>query len=402
MLHVYLSNYREALLDRCLIKAAHRTGIHTKHEWPLVGLPLFLDRLIGTLELERRKELFVGEAELARGGAPPKSAPFFATDIQHGEELLECGFSIKQVVHDYGDICQVIMELIVELALPIKPQEFRTLNRCVNNAIAGAVTAFADRRRTIIHEQEQYALNRNAAMFIDGLRQHVHVAAHSHTAIKSGQAGLTGATSKALTRSLQSMRQLLDQPISDTLLQAAQSGNQEVILIDDLLGKIKNTIRSDGLDKNYKFEVYWVGDGLAVCADRAQINLAIKTLIDNTFKFSVSGGCVTVTAYADSDRLLLDVQYQCGGLGSVDKTSLLHSLRDSVALESKAGVEKGLAIARRAVEANDGVIMLRDLPGSGCVFTMSLPLHIAGITTYQEVSVPTDPATTTFVAATQS
>lgn len=398
MLHVHLSNYREAILDRYLIKATHRTGIHTKHGWPLAGAPLFLDRVIGTLESEQIEELVMGEAELAPGGGPSKSAPFFPTDIQHGEELLACGFSIEQVVYDYGDICHVIMDLIIELALPIKPQEFRTLNRCVNNAISGAVAAFAERRQSFVHEQEQHAMNRNASMFIDGLRQHVTIAALSFTAIKSGQAGVTGATSKALNRSLQSIRQLLDQPISDTLTQTAPSGNPEVILIDDLLGKLKNTIRSSGLDNNCKFEVYWVGDGLVIYADRLQINLAIKSLIDNAFTLSRSGGCVTMTAFADSERLMLDIQGQCGGLGSVDKKELIQSGRESISTEFKGDIEKGLAIARCAVEANDGLIMFRDLLGSGGVFTISLPLYVAGNTHQQDVFVPTSSASTAFPA----
>ncbi len=35
----------------------------------------------------------------------------------------------------------------------------------------------------------------------------------------------------------------------------------------------------------------------------------------------------------------------------------------------------GLSIAKASVEADDGVLTVRDLPGTGCVFTISLPLH---------------------------
>ena len=52
------------------------------------------------------------------------------------------GFSIEQVVHDYGDVCQSITDLAVELGAPISTEDFRTLNRCLDNAIAGAVTEF--------------------------------------------------------------------------------------------------------------------------------------------------------------------------------------------------------------------------------------------------------------------
>lgn len=35
----------------------------------------------------------------------------------------------------------------------------------------------------------------------------------------------------------------------------------------------------------------------------------------------------------------------------------------------------GLAIAKESVEADNGVLTVRDVPGTGCVFTISLPLH---------------------------
>jgi histidine kinase/DNA gyrase B/HSP90-like ATPase len=41
----------------------------------------------------------------------------------------------------------------------------------------------------------------------------------------------------------------------------------------------------------------------------------------------------------------------------------------------KSGLGLGLAISRRSVEANDGVLRVRDVPGSGCVFTIDLPRH---------------------------
>ncbi|MFN3307540.1 MAG: ATP-binding protein, partial [Candidatus Kapaibacteriota bacterium] len=41
----------------------------------------------------------------------------------------------------------------------------------------------------------------------------------------------------------------------------------------------------------------------------------------------------------------------------------------------KSGVGLGLSICRRSVEANSGVLSVRDLPGSGCVFSIDLPLR---------------------------
>ena len=61
----------------------------------------------------------------------------------HGKELLDLGYSLDQVVHDYGNLCQAITDLAFEQNQPFSVDEFRTLNRCLDNAIADSVTAFS-------------------------------------------------------------------------------------------------------------------------------------------------------------------------------------------------------------------------------------------------------------------
>ena len=53
---------------------------------------------------------------------------------KHGHDLLTQGFTVEQVVHDYGDVCQSITDLAVELEASISTDDFRTLNRCLDNA----------------------------------------------------------------------------------------------------------------------------------------------------------------------------------------------------------------------------------------------------------------------------
>ena len=61
----------------------------------------------------------------------------------HGHDLLLKGFTVSQVVHDYGDVCQTITELAVETNAPISTDDFRMLNQCLDEAIASAVTMYA-------------------------------------------------------------------------------------------------------------------------------------------------------------------------------------------------------------------------------------------------------------------
>jgi hypothetical protein len=64
----------------------------------------------------------------------------------HGHDLLTKGFTVSQVVHDYGDVCQAITELAMEMHAPISTSDFHALNRCLDDAIAAAVTQFGRER----------------------------------------------------------------------------------------------------------------------------------------------------------------------------------------------------------------------------------------------------------------
>jgi signal transduction histidine kinase len=80
-----------------------------------------------------------------------------------------------------------------------------------------------------------------------------------------------------------------------------------------------------------------------------------------------------LNAYASADRILIDVEDGCGGLPPGASDMMFQPFVQVGA--DKSGVGLGLSLCRRGVEANDGVLSVRDIPGSGCVFTIDLPRH---------------------------
>jgi hypothetical protein len=110
------------------------TDLETKH-----GVHLFLDQLRGALEDEAKRD----PSEQAEAD-PPTNPNIANTAALHGHDLLTLGFSVDQVVHDYGDACQAVTELAVKLKASISVADFHTLNRCLDNAIAAAVTAWSE------------------------------------------------------------------------------------------------------------------------------------------------------------------------------------------------------------------------------------------------------------------
>jgi hypothetical protein len=217
MLHQFLTSNRTELVARCKAKVAKRFA---PSETPAPidhGVPLFLQQLVETLRLE--------QAPPGDTVAPESTSS--TTEIGraaglHGAELLRLGYSVDQVVHDYGDVCQSVTELAGEEDEGISVVEFRILNRCLDNAIADAVTSFGVARQVSINDQA-VTLEHRMRSFSDEQRRLLDIALHSYSAIKTGTVGLTGATGTLLLHALEELRSLTDRTLPEIRLAAPSS-----------------------------------------------------------------------------------------------------------------------------------------------------------------------------------
>src|ERR1700733_4327367 len=211
MLHEFLAANRDELVARCRAKVAQRpVPLATAIELEF-GIPLFLDQLVKTLRIEQ--------------DAPRGSASNLPTEIgtnagKHGNELLLKGFTVDQVVHDYGDLCQSLTELAHEKQAPITVDEFHTFNRCLDNAIADAVTEFGRHRDRIISDETTRTMNERLGFLAHELRNLLNTATLALDAVKRGSVGITGATGAVLDRSLHGLRDLVDRSLADVRLTA--------------------------------------------------------------------------------------------------------------------------------------------------------------------------------------
>jgi len=149
MLHEFISAKRAELIGRCRDKVAKRFGAARPRGGDLdFGCSMFLQQVADALDQERHAGV---------KGAEPASAPDLSEiglcATSHGEKLLRYGYSVDQIVHDYGDVCQAVTDLAFECQLAISAGEFRTLNRCLDDAIAAAVTAAWQVRQQRINQQ---------------------------------------------------------------------------------------------------------------------------------------------------------------------------------------------------------------------------------------------------------
>jgi C4-dicarboxylate-specific signal transduction histidine kinase len=82
---------------------------------------------------------------------------------------------------------------------------------------------------------------------------------------------------------------------------------------------------------------------------------------------------VSLNAYASAHHVMIDVEDHCGGLQPNSAEIMFLPFKQNG--EDRSGLGLGLTICRRSVEANNGVLSVRDIPGSGCIFTIQLPRY---------------------------
>ena len=307
------------------------------------------------------------------GGGAPATSDIGITAAQHGRELSRHGFTVEQVVHDYGDLCQAITELASERGMTIGVEEFQTLNRCLDNAIADAVTEFARQRNLAIADRQRQTFNEQLGVLAHELRNHIQTATIVVAAIKSGHVGLAGSTGAVLNRSLIGMRNLIDRSLAEVRVSAGIPATRQRISVADFIAEVELSVALEAKARECTLTIPAVDPKLAVDVDPDVLQSALGNLLQNAFKFTRHGTDVRLNAYAAGDRVRIDVEDCCGGLPAGDAEHLFLPFTQGGA--DRSGVGLGLSICRRSVEANDGVLSVRDRPGSGCVFTIDLPRH---------------------------
>jgi signal transduction histidine kinase len=298
---------------------------------------------------------------------PFPSGAIGSSASRHGAELLAVGFNVAQVVHDYGDICQAITEIAVEQQAPITVEEFHTLNRCLDTAIAEAVTEHARLTAQRRSEQELERLGQAAHEFRDLLNGAV-LAFH---ALKRGTVAINGNTGAVLGRSLTGLRNLVDRTLSEVRL-GTGTQRRERLSVTALVDEIAAAGMLHGEYRGIRFTVAAVDPALALDGDPQLLTSAVMNLLHNAFKNTPAGGAVILRTRAQGDRLIVEVQDECGGIPE-SKSDLFRAFGDRRGAD-RSGLGLGLSIARQAARAHGGDIHVRNMPGTGCVFAIELPL----------------------------
>ena len=352
VLHEFIAVHRDELIRRCRTKVATRSGPPPAAEIDH-GVPVFLDQLREALRLGQ-----ITSPEISRSA------------IKHGHDLLSQGLTVSQVVHDYGDVCQAITELAVELDAPISTDDFRILNRCLDDAIAAAVTEYGRERNQSGIDGESARGSERLGFFAHELRNLINTSLMAVEVLKTGNVGVAGSTGTVLHRSLLASHTLIARSLAEVRLTQGMQ-NVERFAVAGFIDEIGLTSSLEANARGVRLSVTPVEDGVEIQADRQVLAAVVGNLLQNAFKFTRPRTTVTLRVVASAERVLIEVQDECGGLPRGDVNELFRPFEQRSA--DRTGMGLGLALSRWGAEANDGRIYARNLPGRGCVFTVDLP-----------------------------
>jgi signal transduction histidine kinase len=351
MLYELLAANRSRVIERTRAAVMMRSDARPTDDALRASIPLFLERLLVVL----------GKAQETPG--PDLGTPA----VRYGGQLIGLGFTVSQVVRDYGTLCQVVIALAAECDAPVSADELLTINLCLDDAIAEIVTEHSrleDRRRGDVETERLGALAHE-------LRNRLSAAMLAFSAIKSGRVPFAGSTGEMLWRNLRGIRDLVDHSLAEVRLESGAVSLTERVALAQLIDDVEVEASLDARERQMSFTVSRVAPDLSVFVDPATFNAAVINLLQNAFKFSPPSGRVSLTTSATPDRVLLEVEDQCGGLPAGATESLFKPYVQMG--KNRRGLGLGLVISRRAVESFGGELRVRDLPGRGCIFTIDLP-----------------------------
>ena len=207
MLQDFIVANREEIIERARRRVSGRVAPKSNDLLLEHGVPILLTQIVNALAEART---------LREVGALASTTEIRDTAELHGHDLLRSGLTVAQVVNGYGDVCQVVTELAGEATVVISAQEFHVFNKCLDQAMAGAVTAYGQQRERDI----AYGGTERLGILAHEMRNLLNTMTLSFAIIREGKVGLSGSTGAMLARSMSGLCAVVDRSVAEVRLEA--------------------------------------------------------------------------------------------------------------------------------------------------------------------------------------
>ncbi|HEY8927400.1 MAG TPA: HAMP domain-containing sensor histidine kinase [Polyangia bacterium] len=314
----------------------------------------FLDEVIAGIRVDQQR----GQLGVATTDSPTARA--------HGRQRFELGFDIGAMVREYGALRDVLFLVMEESGAVFTVAEVRSLSWYLVGGIANAASKYAQERDAELRRQTE----RHVGFLAHELRNPLASLRFAFDLLERLGLPPEGERAAAIVRTgINKLSELIDHALVGMKLQAGVQLQLEEVAVEPFVEALHAETSLDAQEKKISVALEIGATGLR--ADRKYLGSALSNLLRNAVKFTRQGGTIHVRVKGAGDRVVFEVEDECGGLPEGDVQKVFDPF---VQLgKDRSGFGLGLAIAKQAVEAHEGSLRVHDLPGHGCVFVLDLP-----------------------------
>ena len=352
-LNQFLKDHRAEILRESEKRVVSLAALRATSTQLQEGLPLFFNQLTEVLNRNSKEVSPNSEIEISHAAGA------------HGKEFLRLGYTLTHVVHSYGALCQAVTELASQKQAPITALEFHNLNRCLDIAIAGAVTEF----EFIRNKESKYREALHLGMIAHELRNVLSRARIAYQMLTKGIVGLGGSTSKIIERSFVDMDILINRSLSEVRIRADSELYKETFSIIEIVNDLVLTAEIEAEHKKQTITIQ-VDPAIRIQSDRQLVLAAAGNLIQNALKYTKEKGNITIIGRTDGVNAVIEVQDQCGGIPPNKFDQLFKSFSQQSA--DRSGLGLGLFVSKQAIEKCGGTLTVNNIE-DGCAFSINLP-----------------------------
>jgi signal transduction histidine kinase/Tfp pilus assembly protein PilF len=179
-----------------------------------------------------------------------------------------------------------------------------------------------------------------------------------------------------LDQQLSSVTLLLDNLLKWSVnhIKAGKSVRKEIIDVQNLTTQNLRLMHQIVTEKGITIRNE-VAPGVMATGDQGNIDIIIRNLLSNAFKFTHAGGTVTISADVSGGLAKISVTDDGVGMTEEQMKKLFTAAPDnsSVGTGGERGIGLGLLMCYEFAKANNGDIKVSSSPGKGSTFTLVLP-----------------------------